>query len=87
MFAKFSPDSQKIVYWQFDTSGVRMVHMLNNTDTLYPEIISFPYPKASETNAAVRGGVVTLHNDKTQWHDLLGDNPDRYIPRMNCANH
>jgi len=83
---RWSPDSQKISYWQLDTSGVKMFHMINNTDTLYPEIISFPYPKAGETNSAVRVGVVTLNDKITYWVNLEGDNRDRYIPRMNWAS-
>ena len=82
---RWSPDSQKIAYWQLDTSGVKMFHMINNTDTLYPEIISFPYPKAGETNSAVRVGSVNISSKETQWVELGGDNRDRYIPRMNWA--
>jgi dipeptidyl-peptidase-4 len=83
---KWSPDSQKIGYWQLDTSGVKEFVMINNTDSLYPILTKFPYPKAGETNSAVRVGVVHLDNQQTQWVDLGGDNRDRYIPRINWAN-
>ena len=82
---RWSPDSQKIAYWQFDTSGVRVFHMIDNTSNLYPEIISFPYPKAGETNSAVRVGVVNVNSKTTSWAELEGDNRDRYIPRINWA--
>ena len=49
---RWSPDGKKIAYWQLDTSGSKDFHMINNTDELYPTIVSFPYPKVGETNAA-----------------------------------
>jgi dipeptidyl-peptidase-4 len=60
--------------------------MINNTDTLYPTLTKFPYPKAGEMNSAVKVGVVHLGNQETQWVDLGGDPRDRYIPRINWAN-
>ncbi|MBF7073208.1 S9 family peptidase [Glaciecola sp. MH2013] len=83
---RWSPDSQKIGYWQLDTSGVKDFIMINNTDSLYPTLTKFPYPKAGEMNSAVRVGVVHLDNQNTQWLALEGDNRDRYIPRINWAN-
>ena len=35
---RFSPDGKSIVYWQFDTTGVGIFSLINNTDTLYPVI-------------------------------------------------
>lgn len=43
---RWSPDSQRIAYWQLDTSGVKTFTMINNTDALYPTLTTFPYPKA-----------------------------------------
>ncbi len=83
---RWSPDSQKIAYWQLDTSGVKEFTMINNTDSLYPTLTRFPYPKAGETNSAVKVGVVKLKSKKTQWLDLEGDNRERYIPRVSWAN-
>ncbi len=83
---RWSPDSEKIGYWQLDTSGVEEFIMINNTDTLYPTLTKFPYPKAGEMNSAVKVGVVHLGNQETQWVDLGGDPRDRYIPRINWAN-
>ena len=83
---RWSPDGQKIAYWQLDTSGVKEFIMINNTDSLYPELTTFPYPKAGETNSAVKVGVVSLQNKTTQWLALEGDNRERYIPRVSWAN-
>ena len=83
---RWSPDSKKIGYWQLDTSGVKEFIMINNTDSLYPTLTKFPYPKAGEMNSSVRVGVVHLDSQQTQWLALEGDNRDRYIPRINWAN-
>jgi dipeptidyl-peptidase-4 len=82
---RWSPDSQNIAYWQLDTSGVSYFTMLNNTDSLYPQITQFPYPKAGEKNSAVRVGVVNTKDKQTRWAKLPGDNRDRYIPRISWA--
>ncbi|HMY76339.1 MAG TPA: DPP IV N-terminal domain-containing protein, partial [Blastocatellia bacterium] len=64
---RWSPDGKQIAYWQLDASGVKEFKMINNTDELYPKIISFPYPKAGEMNSAARVGVVSAEGGKTQW--------------------
>ncbi|WP_395345105.1 S9 family peptidase [Ningiella sp. W23] len=83
---RWSPDSERIAYWQLDTSGVKTFTMINNTDALYPTLTTFPYPKAGETNSAVKVGVVELTNQQTQWLMLEGDSRERYIPRINWAS-
>ncbi|MGB0836325.1 MAG: S9 family peptidase [Psychrobium sp.] len=82
---RWSPDGQKIAYWQLDTSGSRDFHMINNTDDLYPTITTFPYPKVGEKNAAAKVGVVNLANQKTVWAKFKGDAHNMYIPRMSWA--
>ncbi|QJR81097.1 S9 family peptidase [Alteromonas pelagimontana] len=82
---RWSPDSKNIAYWQLDTSGVEYFTMINNTDSLYPTLTRFPYPKAGEQNSAVRVGVVEVANQQTHWANLSGDNRDRYIPRISWA--
>src|SRR5262245_17040012 len=66
---RWSPDGKRIAYWQLDSSGVKEFRMINNTDELYPKIISFPYPKAGEINSAARVGVISASGGKTQWFD------------------
>ncbi len=43
---RWSPDGRAIAFWQFDTRGVPVFSMINNTDALYPRVISFKHPKA-----------------------------------------
>jgi dipeptidyl-peptidase-4 len=82
---RWSPDGSRIAYWQFHTDGVNDFHMINNTDSLYPKIISFPYPKAGERNSGVRVGVVSAAGGETVWMDIEGDPRNTYIPRMEWA--
>ena len=82
---RWAPDSKSIAYWQLDTSGVKYFTMIDNTSNLYPTLQQFPYPKAGETNSAVRVGVVSLADKKTRWAELKGDNRDRYIPRISWS--
>ena len=55
---RWSPDGREIVFWQFDTTGVRRFHILKGAENGYPQVLSFPYPKVGETNSATRLGVV-----------------------------
>lgn len=79
---RWSPDSKQIAYWQVDTSGVREFPLVNNTQGLYPEIKTFPYPKAGERNSAVRVGVVSVDGGETRWLDVPGDPREHYIAHM-----
>ncbi len=82
---RWSPDGKRIAYWQLDSSGVKEFRMINNTDELYPKIITFPYPKAGEKNSAARVGVINASGGKTQWFDVPGDARNNYLPRMEWA--
>jgi dipeptidyl-peptidase-4 len=79
---RWSPDGRQIAYWQFDSEGVNEFTMINNTDSLYPRIITFPYPKAGETNSAVRVGVVSAAGGSTRWFETEGDPRNHYVPWM-----
>jgi len=83
---RWSPDGEKIAYWQLDTSAAQDFLMINNTDGLYPQVTRFPYPKVGEENSAARVGVVSLASKKTVWAKLPGVARDMYIPRMDWAN-
>src|SRR6185436_9653687 len=51
---RWSPDGQHIAYWQFDSTGVGMFSLINDTADVYPAITRIPYPKAGTTNSAAR---------------------------------
>lgn len=79
---RWSPDSRRVAYWQFDTSGVGTFTLLNNTDTLYPVATRIPYPKPGTTNSAVRIGVVPADGGDTTWMATPGDPRDDYLARL-----
>ncbi len=82
----WSPDGQQIAYFQFDQSGVPEFALINYTDTLYPVITKYPYPKAGQTNSAVRVGVVSAAGGATRWMKTPGDPRNTYIARMDWAD-
>ncbi|MSU36365.1 MAG: S9 family peptidase [Pedosphaera sp.] len=82
---RWSPDGKFIAYWQFDTTGVREFKLINNTDTLYPQITTYAYPKVGETNSACRVGVVKASGGRTRWFRPNSDPRNHYIPRMEWA--
>ena len=82
---RWSPDGRSIAYWQLDTEGVPDYYLINNTDSLYPKIITIQYPVAGETNSAGRVGVVSAAGGITRWLQVPGDPRNNYIARMNWA--
>ncbi len=83
---RWSPDSRRIAFWNFDSSGIEAFSLINNTDTLYPTITEIPYPKVGTTNSAVRIGVVPAVGGAPRWMRVPGDPRDGYIARMEWAD-
>jgi dipeptidyl-peptidase-4 len=79
---RWSPDGRHIAYWQFDTTGVGEFSLINDTDTLYPVVTRYAYPKVGTTNSAVRVGVVEAGGGKTRWMRTEGDPRQTYIARV-----
>ncbi|HKY61190.1 MAG TPA: S9 family peptidase [Gemmatimonadota bacterium] len=82
---RWSPDGERIAYWQLDASGVGEFLLLNTTDSLYSFTIPIQYPKAGTTNSAARVGVVGTGGGETVWMDVPGDPRNNYIARMEWA--
>jgi dipeptidyl-peptidase-4 len=83
---RWSPDGRHIAFWNFDSSGVGEFRMINNTETLYPQIIAFRHAKVGTTNSACRIGVVSADGGEPVWFDPSGGNSrDHYIARMEWA--
>lgn len=78
---RWSPDSQKVAYWQLDSAGVKDFTLINNTDALYPTLKTFSYPKVGEQNSSARIGTVNITGGATTWMRMDGD------PRMNYLAH
>ena len=79
---RWSPDGRSLVYWQFDTTGVGIFSLINNTDTLYPVVTRIPYPKAGTPNSSARVGVVSAEGGPTQWIKTEGDPRNTYLARI-----
>jgi dipeptidyl-peptidase 4 len=82
---RWSPDGQRIAYWQLDASGVRDFLLINNTDSLYSFTIPVQYPKAGTTNSSARIGVVSVNGGATTWMQVPGDPRNNYLARMDWA--
>ncbi len=82
---RWSRDSKRIAYWQLDSEGVGVFHMINNTDSIYSYTIPVQYPKVGTTNSACRVGVVSVDGGETKWFKVPGDPRNHYIARMDWA--
>ncbi|WP_165441607.1 S9 family peptidase [Rubinisphaera italica] len=82
---RWSPDGKRIAYWQIDTSDVDQFPLVNNTDSLYPEVTWFAYPKVGQRNPACQIGVVDCESGNNQWILTPGESHEYYIPRMDWA--
>ncbi|WP_239018206.1 S9 family peptidase [Sphingomonas flavalba] len=81
----WSPDSRRIAYWQFDTTGIGTFYMIRNTGGVYSTVIPQQYPKPGTTLSAVRVGSVAVDGGATTWFAVPGDPRQTYIPRMDWA--
>ena len=83
---RWSPDGASIAYWQFDSTGVDMFTLINNTDSLYPTLTRIPYPKAGTTNSAARIGVVSSAGGETTWMKTPGDPRQTYLASLDWVD-
>jgi dipeptidyl-peptidase 4 len=79
---RWSPDGRHIAYWQFDSTGVGIFSLIDDTTDLYPTITRIPYPKVGTTNSAVRIGVVPAGGGTTKWVQAPGDPREHYLSRL-----
>jgi dipeptidyl-peptidase-4 len=82
---RWSPDSQSIAFWQFDTSGVGEYTLINDTNERYPTTVKYLYPQAGTTNSAVRAGVVSAQGGPVRWMQLPGEPREHYVARIDWA--
>ena len=79
---RWSPDGERIAYWQLDASGTGVHYMINNTDSVYAKLIPLQYPKVGENPSACKVGIVNVASGETEWIAVPGDPVQHYIPRM-----
>ncbi len=56
--------------------------MINNTDSIYSQIIPVQYPKVGQNPSSCKVGVIDLSNNETTWMKVPGDPYQNYIPRI-----
>ena len=83
---KWSPDGKNIAYWQFDTTGVGIYSLIDDTTNLYPTITRYPYPKVGTTNSAVRIGIVPANGGNTRWLKTPGDPRNTYLATLDWVD-
>jgi dipeptidyl-peptidase-4 len=79
---QWSPDSKVISFWQIDARKIRDFYMINNTDSIYSQVIPVEYPKTGESPSPARIGVVQINSGIVQWLAIPGDPQQHYLPRM-----
>ncbi|RZK35205.1 MAG: S9 family peptidase [Hymenobacter sp.] len=82
---RWSPDGQRLAYWQLDARKTPNYLMLNTTEQLYPFTVPVEYPVVGEDPSRCRVGVVAVGGGETKWMDVPGDAVQHYIPRMEWA--
>ncbi len=81
----WSPDSKKIAFLRFDETEVPEFTMTKFNNDLYPEYVTFKYPKVGEKNAIVTAHCYSLAMDKTTTVQLEEDK-EFYLPRIMWTN-
>ena len=84
---RWSPDSRSIAYWQLDASNIKKFYLINNTDSIYSQVIPIEYPKVGQDPSSCRVGVVSVEGGNTTWLDIPGDPVQHYIVRMEFIPH
>lgn len=82
---RWSPDGERVAYWQLNADRVRDFGLIRTTDSLYSRVVPIQYPKAGEENSAARIGVVGASGGPTTWLAVDGDPRNNYLARMEWA--
>ena len=78
---EWSPDGKKIAYLKFDETRVKEFTMQLFRGGMYPENVTFKYPKVGEENAVVNIFIYDIEKGETVKVDI-GSNSDIYVPRI-----
>ena len=77
----WSPDGQQIAFYRFDEEAVSEFTMTNYNDDLYPEYVTFKYPKVGEDNSKVSIHIYDLASGETRKVAETGAEWE-YFPRV-----
>lgn len=78
----WSPNTEKIAFWQVDARNIGTFYMINNTDSNYSRPIPLQYPKVGETPSGAKVGLIDLASGDIHWIPIPGKADENYIPGM-----
>ncbi len=81
----WSPDGSQIAFYRVDESAVREFTIMNHNDELYPEYVTFKYPKVGETNSDITIHIYDLESEETT-QVAQTDEEWEYFPRIKWSN-
>ncbi|MEM1216726.1 MAG: S9 family peptidase, partial [Bacteroidota bacterium] len=81
----WSPDGQQIAFYRFDETAVKEFTMTNYNDEMYPEYVTFKYPKVGEDNSLVSIHIYDLASGETTKVAETSDEWE-YFPRIKWTN-
>jgi dipeptidyl-peptidase-4 len=81
----WSPDGKYLAFVRWDESNVKECSMDMYNGGLYPEPVTFKYPKAGEDNSVMSVHIYDVTTKKTISADI-GAEKDIYIPRIKWAS-
>jgi dipeptidyl-peptidase-4 len=78
----WSPDSRLLAFWQVDATKIRDFYMINNTDSVYSQVVPVEYPTAGQTPSPVKIGIIDVATGNIKWVPTPGDPKQNYLPRI-----
>ncbi len=78
---EWSPDGERLAWLRFDEREVPEFTMTNYKQGLYPEYVTFKYPKVGENNARVTAHIFQL-NQGQRMEVAKSKLEDYYLPRL-----
>ena len=81
---EWSPDGSKLAFLRFDETDVPEFTMMTYSDELYPQYVTFKYPKVGEKNAVVSVFIYDVKKGKKTKAKLPDE--ELYIPRINWTS-
>lgn len=80
-YFEWNADGSKLAFVRFDESKVKEYSFDTYNNNLYPDKVTFKYPKAGEDNSVLSVHIYDLASAKTTGVDI-GKETDIYIPRI-----
>ncbi len=79
---RWSPDASQIAFWQVDASSIGQFNLINNTDSIYSQVLPIQYPKVGQDPSSAKIGIVDIQDVRTKWIELEGSTVQNYVPAI-----